>query len=151
MANMSSGLKNWLLASGSFVSAFHLGVIELYSGAPPASADDPHPGALLGTITTDGLSFTPGEAEGGLRFLSIPQAFAVTKFFTDSWIATITTTGTVGSWRLKTNDNISNIQSSRLPRLDGVLGSEFNELFLPQTSVTNGDAIPIQLVSLTFD
>lgn len=151
MATMSTGLKNWLLTSGSFTAAFDRGVIELYSGPPPTSADDPHPGVLLGRITTDGLPFVPGQASGGLRFLGIPQAATVTKFFTDSWIASFTDSGTVGSWRLRVNGADDGAQSSRLPRLDGVLGAEFDELFLPQTSVADGDSFPVQLVSITFD
>lgn len=151
MANMSSGLKNWLLATGSFSGAFDRGVIELYSGAPPASADEPHAGTLLGKITTDGEPFTPGQINGGLRFLIIPQLAGATKFFGDSWVATFTAAGVVGSWRLKTNVDDPNVQSFAHPRLDGVLGSEANELYLPQTTVDVGDTVPIQLVFFTFN
>lgn len=150
MATMSSGLKNWLFASGSFISAFNRGVIELYSGPPPTDADAAVTGTLLGKITQDGGTFTPGSPTNGLQFMTLPQIAGLTKLIGTTWTATITSTGTVGWWRLRGNATDAGVFSTALPRVDGNMGGQLDELYLPDTAVTSGDTINIELFLLNF-
>jgi hypothetical protein len=48
---LSTGLRNYLLSMGSLRKAFENGVLKIYSGSAPASADDAATGVLLCTIT----------------------------------------------------------------------------------------------------
>ena len=59
----STGLAAHLAVAGSLKSAFDGGLIRVYDGTPPASADDAVAGNLLWTISVDGngtgLTFAP--------------------------------------------------------------------------------------------
>jgi hypothetical protein len=48
---LSTGLRNYLLAMGGLRKAFENGVLKIYSGSAPASADDAATGVLLCTIS----------------------------------------------------------------------------------------------------
>jgi len=63
---LSTGLRNFLLAEGSLRKAFEDGIINLYSGAAPASPDDAPTGVLLCKVTK-----ASGAVAAGAR--SLPQ------------------------------------------------------------------------------
>ena len=48
---LSTGLRNILLEEGSLRKAFEDGILNIYSGAAPTSADDAATGTLLARIT----------------------------------------------------------------------------------------------------
>jgi hypothetical protein len=48
---LSTGLRNYMLATGSLRKAFENGVLKIYSGSAPTSADDAENGVLLCTIS----------------------------------------------------------------------------------------------------
>src|SRR5258707_9960693 len=52
-ARYSTGLRNFIAKQGSFDDAMRNGIIEIYSGAQPASADAAPPGTLLCTISAN--------------------------------------------------------------------------------------------------
>jgi len=68
---LSTGLRNFLLAEGSLRKAFEDGIINLYSGAAPASADDAPTGVLLCKLTK-----SSGAVAAGAR--SSPQIGLIT-------------------------------------------------------------------------
>ena len=47
----STGLRNFLVGEGSLRKAFEDGVLNIYSGAAPANADEAPTGVLLAKIT----------------------------------------------------------------------------------------------------
>jgi hypothetical protein len=55
---ISTGLRNYVAAGGSYAQAFQNGRIEIYSGAQPATADAAVTGTLLCTLTDNAGSFT---------------------------------------------------------------------------------------------
>jgi len=57
---LSKGLRNFLNEGGSLKQAFAGGIIELYTGAQPATADDAISGSLLVTYTDASGAHTPG-------------------------------------------------------------------------------------------
>lgn len=149
MVRMSTGLKTFLLGSGSFIDAFDRGVIELYSGSQPPSADSPPTGTLLGKVTTDGGEFNHGDPDHGLRFILAGQSAGVTKS-SDDWIATFTASGTIGWYRLKGNPADGNAPSISALRLDGAFTEPFDQLYLPNATVAAGSTQEIEQFLLTF-
>lgn len=58
-ARFSTGLRNYLAKNGGIVDALNGGIIEIYSGAQPTSADAAPTGTLLCTISTNSGAVTP--------------------------------------------------------------------------------------------
>jgi len=58
---LSTGLRNWLLAYGSVREALKDSQMKIYSGAAPASADDPVTGVLLAIVTKASGAVSAGE------------------------------------------------------------------------------------------
>lgn len=56
---LSKALRNFQLQHGSIKNALQNGIIEIYSGAQPTTADDAVTGTLLCTFTKSGGAFTP--------------------------------------------------------------------------------------------
>ena len=68
MLRLSTQLRTNLAGAIGFGTTFANGVIEVYSGAQPATADAAVTGTLLGTVTLGSGAFTPGVATNGLTF-----------------------------------------------------------------------------------
>ena len=58
---LSTGCVHLLAQHKTLKEIFHDGVIRIYSGTQPATADDPVNGTLLVEITKDGNTFTAGQ------------------------------------------------------------------------------------------
>lgn len=56
---LSKALRNFYLQNGSIKNALQNGIIEVYSGQQPTTADDAVAGTLLCTFTKSGNAFTP--------------------------------------------------------------------------------------------
>jgi len=133
----STGLRDKLLGSNSFKDIFQDGIIYIYSGVQPASADDPVQGTLLGKVTQDAGDFTFGSATNGLEF-GAPSGGAIDKASAENWKFLGETDGTAGWFRLMGND-LDDLQSSTtLPRMDGSIGTYGKDLELSTISITKG-------------
>jgi hypothetical protein len=64
----STGLRNFLLGEGSLRKAFEDGVLNIYSGAAPAAADDAPTGVLLAKITKASGALTAGARSTPKRY-----------------------------------------------------------------------------------
>jgi hypothetical protein len=70
---LSTGLRNFLLSGGSIRDALNGGVIRIYSGAPPVTADFAVPGGALPLVeisaegSGDGLNFEAAAVGGRLQ------------------------------------------------------------------------------------
>lgn len=123
---LSTKLRDNLAGTTGFASTFANGVIEVYSGSQPASADAAVTGTLLGTVTLSSGAFTPGTATNGLTFAAASGG-AVAK--TGVWSFNGVAVGTAGWFRLKGNAVDAGAISTVLPRLDGsiaVSGADMN-------------------------
>jgi hypothetical protein len=58
---LSTGLRNFLMGEGSLRKAFEDGILNIYSGAAPAGADDAATGVLLAKITKASGAVVAGE------------------------------------------------------------------------------------------
>lgn len=135
---VSTGFAAAILGPTSFASIFNNGVIKVYSGAQPASADLAPTGTLLGAITLDGGPWVAGSPTNGLQF-DLGGRYAV-KPLSDVWILEGSNTGVAGWFRLLPNaldDEVTNITA---PRIDGAIGlaggSGDYQIYLGSTNIT---------------
>lgn len=145
---LSTGLRNGMLGTTGFSEIFANGIIEIYSGAQPATADAATTGTLLGTVTLASGAFTPGTATNGLTWAA-PASGAVTKS-TDLWQFTGVAAATAGWFRLKGNALDSNGVSTTLPRLDGNIGSSGADMNLSNLSIAVGAITTLDTFSFSI-
>ena len=131
-----------------FSGLFEKGVIYVYSGPQPLSADAAVSGTLLGIITKDALAFTFGSPGNGLAFAV--AAAGVASKSTDAWKFNGLAVGTAGWFRLMGNavDNLG--ASTTLPRMDGTIGTSGADMNLTNTSVTIGAPNTIDVFQFTI-
>ena len=109
------------------------GVIRIYTGAQPATADAAVTGNLLGSVTKDGAAFVEGTATNGLQLLA-PSGRTVSKN-ADVWKFTGAAAGTMGWFRFQANAVDNDSLSTTLVRIDGSIGITSGDMRV--TSVTS--------------
>lgn len=110
----STGLAAFLAVSGSLKDAFDGGLIKVFNGTPPSSADDAEVGDLLWTISLGGDGT-------GLVFDATPVGRALVKPAAAAWQGP-TTAGTPTYYRLVA-DGDSGEGSVSEPRVQGSVGA----------------------------
>lgn len=149
---LSTGLRNKLAGPTGFGATFEKGVLYIYSGPQPLSADNAVTGTLLAIVTKDGQPFVAGAPDNGLSF-DAPVAGVVSKAAADNWKCVALADGTAGWFRLMGNASDALGQSTTLPRMDGHCGTDDKGLQIgsltfkagaPQTVDVFQFAIPAQ-------
>ncbi|GAA0721274.1 hypothetical protein [Dokdonella soli] len=140
---VSTGFKTDILGPSSFESIFNSGVIRVFSGLQPTTADMAEQGTLLGLITLNGDFWLPNYRVNGLTFTrSGPY---IVKLPWQRWEIVPSSNGTAGWWRLITPLDDGN-PSYSLPRIDGAISADpasGAEMILASTTLTTGTAIPL--------
>lgn len=137
MLRLSTGLRDALLGTQSFKDIFMDGVIYIYSGSQPSSADAAVQGTLLGKVTQDAGSFSFGTADNGIEFGS-PDGGAIAKASGENWQFEGLEDGVAGWGRLMGNDVDDLGFSESLPRLDFSIGRTGADLNLSNTNIATG-------------
>jgi hypothetical protein len=90
----STGLRNYMLDTGSLKAGFAAGFIKIYSGTPPAAADDAIAGGntLLCTISSNGTGT-------GINFDTAAAAGVIAKAPGETWKGTNAASGTATFYR----------------------------------------------------
>jgi hypothetical protein len=135
---LSSGLRNGLLNATGFTEAFNNGVLYVYSGPQPLTADAAVSGTLLGIVTQDAGAFAFGTATNGLQF-ETPSNGILVKKITQNWKFNGLADGVAGWFRLMGNpvDNLA--ISTTLPRLDGSCGTQgAGDMVMANIQIANG-------------
>ena len=145
VVRLSTKLRDNLAGTTGFAATFANGVIEVYSGTQPVSADSAVSGTLLGTITLNSGAFTPGASTNGLTFAAAASG-AVSK--SGVWSFDGTAVGTAGWFRLKGNAADAGAASTVLPRLDGSIATSGADLNLSNISIAVGS--PNTIDSFSF-
>ena len=145
---LSTGLRNNLAGPLGFGSTFDKGVIYIYSGPQPLTADAPVSGTLLGIVTKDGGAFSFGAPANGLTF-DVPVGGAVSKS-TDAWRLTGLAEGTAGWFRLMGNTADALGASAVKPRLDGTCGTTGADLNVSNISIVVGAPTTIDVFQFAF-
>lgn len=144
---LSTGARTSLLGSSGFKDLFDTGVIEIRSGAQPASPDDAASGTLLGTVTLNSGAFTPGVSTNGLTF-GTPADGEVAK--SGVWSFNGVADGTAGWFRLKGNGTDAGSSSTSLPRMDGTIGTSGADLNLSNLSIVTSGPNTIDTFTVTL-
>jgi hypothetical protein len=152
----SEGLRDKLLGENGVDTGadglrgiFKDGIIEIRTGAQPATANAAVTGTLLGTVTIAAGAFTPGVATNGLEF-DAPSSGAVSKVAADAWQFNGVAAGTAGWFRFKANALDDNTLSTTLPRIDGSVAKTGGDLNLSNTSIVVSAPHTIDTFTLTI-
>ena len=132
---LSTQLRTNLAGTTGFAATFANGVIDIYSGTQPATADAAITGTLLGRVTLNSGAFTAGTATNGLTFATATGG-AVSK--SGVWSFNGVEAGTAGWFRLKGNALDSNALSTVLPRLDGSIATSGADMNLSNIVIAIG-------------
>jgi len=145
---LSTGLRDGMLNATGMKEAFTNGVLYLYTGAQPASADNAVSGTLLVIISKDEGAFAFGNASNGLN-LAVPSGGVVAKN-ADNWLGNGITDGTIGWFRLMGNPADALGSSTSLPRLDGSVANSGADLNLGNIIVTAAAPFGVNTFSFTL-
>lgn len=132
---LSTQLRTNLAGATGFASTFAAGVIDIYSGTQPASADSVATGTLLGTVTLNSGAFTPGSPTNGLTFAAAANGVVAKS---GVWSFSGIAAGTAGWFRFRGNGADAGALSTVLPRLDGSVATSGADLNLSNISIAVG-------------
>lgn len=143
----STGYKNARAEAAKTI--FDYGVIHLYSGSRPASADSAETGTLLAVITNNGAAFTPGVQDAaGLRF-GDPVNGAISPLPGQSWKTNaVLATGTIGYGVLYDNARVTGASTTAV-RTMFTVGTSGADMILSRTAVTAGEPFSITRATIT--
>lgn len=146
--NLSTGLTKGLLGAdspnGSLTNLLLDGIIEIYSGARPASADAIQTGTLLLKITLDGGDFTAGVATNGIS-LGEFEDLVLKRASGEVWKGTGLSDGTAG-WARWYSNAYETGASTTAVRMDGTVSTSGADV-----SMTNGTSVDIDVDSEVTD
>ena len=139
---LSTGLRNQLLDTGSFRSIFNLGFVKIYSGTVPASADAAIIGTLLDTISNNATGT-------GITFASAAAGGVITKTVAETWSGTSVAAGTATHFRV-VGASDTGVLSTTQPRLQGLVATAGAELILPSTALLSATLYTIDNFSFSI-
>lgn len=130
MAQFSTGLRDYILATGSVRQAMLNTVIRLYSGPVPVSADSALGGSnvMLCEITNE---------SGGFEFAATATGGVLTKKLDDFLEGEVVETGTATFYRQETSGDVGTA-STTLQRIQGTVGLAGTDMELSNTALVSG-------------
>jgi hypothetical protein len=142
----STGLKDQLFNAirGAVAATYSLehGVIYVFSGSQPATADAAATGTLLMVVTVSSGAFVHGSPTNGLDF-DASAVGVLTKASAEVWsgvgLAAAGTEGTTAGWfRHCGNPTDSLGVSTTLPRVDGRISTSGGDMTLSNINIVQG-------------
>lgn len=137
MARFSTGLRDALAVNYGLGVMMNGGVIRIYGGSLPDSPDNPPNASELGRITTEGLTFIPGDDTVGAGLL-LSHLSPGTLIKNGDWRLKGIATGNAIWWRWCWAAPDSLDYSIVYPRVDGRVGVELileTQFITPSTNV----------------
>jgi hypothetical protein len=134
---------------GSLKEIFMDGVIRIYSGSAPSTADASVTGTLLVEISVSSGTFAHGTAANGLEFGAAASG-VIAKASGETWSGSAAASGTAGYFRLLGNPADSGALDTALPRIQGSIGTSGADLNMTSTSITSGATYTIDTFQLTL-
>lgn len=129
----STGLRNFMLSSGSLKQALDGKVIKIYSGTAPASADAALGGdaVLLATISVSdggaGLTMAASAADGQLA-----------KNSAEVWSGTVVANGTAAFFRMETIADAGAVSTTNV-RMQGSIGLDGADMNFATLALVTGN------------
>jgi len=144
----STGLRNALLDSNNFTGLMNDGVLRIYSGTVPSSADDAISGdsTLLCEITDNGQSLAGGT---GIDFDSAASGGTITKDPNQTWKGTNAASGTATYFRVVQQEDGGG-SSTTDERIQGTVGTSGADLNLSSVSLSSGADQTVDAFSATL-
>ena len=133
---LSTGFRDLMLGSNSIRSIMQNGVIRIFPGVQPGSADDAEGAAHLMEITVSSGVFTPGVAANGLN-LGAPAGGVCAKAQGEVWSGVGVATGTAAWFRYYANDRTTGVDTTHA-RIDGTVSTSGAPLNMTSTAITAG-------------
>jgi len=135
------------IRGGAFRDIFKHGVLEIYSGSQPATADTAESGTKLLRITVSSGAFSAGAPTSGLLF-GAPSAGVIAKT-ADVWSGVGLANGTAGWWRLYDNAYTTGGGTSGV-NIDGNCATSGGDLNMASLTVTLSATTTIDSFSVTL-
>lgn len=119
-----------------FAEIFKNGIIDIYSGTRPTSADNALPSNAihLGRVTLNANTFIAGQADNGLEFGAAADR-QIDKATAEVWQFKGLANGQAAWFRMKSNAADDNLASASLARLDGSISQFGGDATLQNTSI----------------
>lgn len=132
---------------GSMAEIFKFGIIKIFTGSQPTSADDAETGTLLVTITQNSGAFTPGTEANGLLFGEV-AAGILQQEAGQVWSGVAVATGTAGWFRVYDNAAVTGASTTE-PRMDGAVSTTGAQLNMSNTAITSSGTTTIDAALIT--
>lgn len=139
---LSTGLRNHLMATGSFKNGLDGSVIRMYSGTAPTSANDAVPGAstLLCTVSVGG-------AGTGVTFEAGAGAGLLIKAAAETWEGTVAANGTATWFRVVKPADADDASTAAL-RLQGTVQQAGGDMQITNPDLISGEPQSVDYFSV---
>jgi hypothetical protein len=135
------------LKGGSLRNLFKRGILVLYSGAMPATADAAETGTKLLEVTVESGAFTAGAPANGLQF-GAPSSGTISKD-AETWSGVGLATGEAGYYVFYDNTYTTGISTTAI-RFMGSCSESLGDLILSDCTVTASASKTITAFSVTM-
>ena len=137
-------------SGGSLKDIFRDGILYIYSGSQPATADTAASGTNLVKITESSGEWVAGAEGNGLEFDTY-SAGTISKCTLETWSGVgIGGGGTAGWFRFCANPTDALALSTVLPRIDGSIGTSGANLNMSSTTIVDDATYTIDTFTLTL-
>lgn len=146
MSKKSTGLANYIGATGSIKAALDGGFLYLFSGPVPAAADDAVDASCVQLVKIS----VGGDGTTGLTFDGTPSGGVLSKTASESWSGTISATGTATFFRFCEAGDDPTTASTTAKRIQGTVGTTVSsDAVLNSADLTSGNAQDIKLFQIS--
>ena len=137
-----------VLKGGAWKDVLRDGVIRIFSGSQPTSADDGEIGTQLLEISISSGTFTPASPVNGLNF-GDSVAGVINKSSSEIWSGVGLVNGTAGWFRFYSNARTTG-SSAVAVRFDGACATSGGQLNMSSTSIVSGATTTIDSFNVTL-